>query len=348
MITSEFRTGLPALQLTALLFALAMAPLTHAAQPEQASTQSSKQADDLPTIEHVMSYEEAAATPVPEPPNREIESETLLMDAVRYKELIEKKASQVPFLILPHKPNYLMPFSYQENPYNEPFENFVGEDEWPGLSHQEAAFQLSIKYKIMDLPGRKDNRLYVAYTNQSYWQVYNSKISRPFRETNHEPEIMAVFNPEWKYLSRAYVSLSHQSNGQYTEFSRSWNRIIVGAFHITGNSVIGVTPWWRIPETQKADPEDPSDNDNPDIDDYMGYGEFIYLKMFGPRTLTLRLRNNLREENNRGAITAEWSFPITPRVKGFVHYFEGFGESLIEYNHYQKRLGFGFKVSDYL
>ena len=348
MISSAYRFGLKGLLISTLLFVSSAANVIALEEQTQPSEQANNPADDLPAIEHVMSYEEAAATPVPEPPNREIESETLLMDAVRYKELIENKASQVPFLILPHKPNYLMPISYQANPYNEPFEDFVGEDEWQGLSNQEAAFQLSIKYKIMDLPGRKDNRLYVAYTNQSYWQVYNGKISRPFRETNHEPEIMAVFNPEWKYLSRAYVSLSHQSNGQYTQFSRSWNRIIFGAFHITGNSVVGITPWWRLPETQKADPEDPSDNDNPDIDDYMGYGEFIYLKMIGPRTLTLRLRNNLREENNRGAIIAEWSFPITPRVKGFVHYFEGFGESLIEYNHYQKRLGIGFKVSDYL
>ena len=75
--------------------------------------------------------------------------------------------------------------------------------------------------------------------------------------------------------------------------------------------------------------------------------DFIFLKMFGPRSLTVRLRNNLREEN-KGAVELDWSFPLTPRVKGFIQYFEGYGESLIEYNHYQKRFGFGFKISDYL
>lgn len=295
-----------------------------------------------------MTLEEAENTPVPIPPNREIDNENLLRDAVRFKDLVENKASQVPFLILPHKPNYLMPFTYQDRPNDGPYEDFVGDEEWPGLNKQEAAFQLSFKYKISNLPGNSNNKLYMAYTNRSFWQVYNDKISRPFRETNHEPELMAVFNPEWEYLSRFYVSLSHQSNGQYTEFSRSWNRIIFGAFHITGNSVLGVRPWWRIPETSKSDPEDPSDNDNPDIDDYMGYGEFIYLKLLGPRTFTMIVRNNLRQKNNYGAVTLEWSYPITPRVKGFIQYFEGYGESLIEYDHYQKRFGFGFKVSDYL
>ena len=70
--------------------------------------------------------------------------------------------------------------------------------------------------------------------------------------------------------------------------------------------------------------------------------------MIGPRYFSMRLRNNLRTKNNYGAVEMEWNFPITNRVKGFFQYFEGYGESLIEYDHYQKRIGFGFKVSDYL
>lgn len=294
------------------------------------------------------SYEEAERTPVPLPPDLEQDPEHAIEDAFRFKDLVENKASQIPFLILPHKPNYLMPFTYQDRPYDEPYEDFTGEDDWPGLTRQEAAFQISFKYKIVDLPGNKNNKLYMAYTNRSFWQVYNDKISRPFRETNHEPELLAMFKLNSKYINRAYLSLSHQSNGQFTEFSRSWNRIILGAFHIGGDTVVGITPWWRIPETKKADPNDPSDNDNPDIDDYMGYAEFIFAKAIGPRYFAMTLRNNLRTEKNYGAVELEWNFPITPRVKGFFQYFEGYGESLIEYNHYQKRLGFGFKVSDYL
>lgn len=299
-------------------------------------------------IDRILMLDRPTETVEDLPPLAENEDDDFaLRKAVKRKEFIEDKAGAVPFLLLPHRPNYIMPITYQFLPNDQPFADVLG-DEWPGLNHEEAVFQISVKYQIARLTPDNSNRLYVAYTNKSHWQVYNDRTSRPFRETNHEPEIMAVFTPDWGYIDRVYLSLNHQSNGQYTGLSRSWNRIMLGMFHITGNMVVGVAPWWRIPETQKADPEDPSDNDNPDIDDYMGYGEFIFMRMVGQRSLSIKVRNNLRTDHNNGSIELDWSFPITPRVKGFVQYFEGYGESLIEYDHYQKRLGFGFKISDYL
>jgi len=35
-------------------------------------------------------------------------------------------------------------------------------------------------------------------------------------------------------------------------------------------------------------------------------------------------------------------------LRGFVQYYEGYGHSLIEYDQYQRRLGFGIKITDYL
>ena len=60
--------------------------------------------------------------------------------------------------------------------------------------------------------------LWVGYTQQSHWQVYNSEASRPFRETNYEPEVMLAFHPDrrllgfdWRLLD---VSLVHQYNAR--------------------------------------------------------------------------------------------------------------------------------------
>lgn len=298
-----------------------------------------------------MSLQEMRETPVPPVTSealQDADSDVVLEYAIERKQIIEEKAAGVPFLLLPHRPNYLMPISYQFHPNDQPFEDFAGDD-WQGLDHKEAVFQLSVKYQIASFSEKYKNRVYVAYTNKSYWQVYNSDLSRPFRETNHEPELITQFEPNWGYVDLVTLALNHQSNGQYTGLSRSWNRIILGLYHRTGSTIWGITPWWRIPETSKADPADPSDNDNPDIEKYMGYGELVFLRAVGVRTLSGRLRNNLRGGNhNRGAVELEWSFPISPRVKGFVQYFDGYGESLIEYDHYQQRLGFGFKISDYL
>jgi phospholipase A1 len=60
------------------------------------------------------------------------------------------------------------------------------------------------------------------------------------------------------------------------------------------------------------------------------------------------LRNNLRDDN-RGAVELSYSFPIRhTRLKGYLKYFNGYGESLIDYNHRIQSFGVGFLLSDWL
>ena len=270
-----------------------------------------------------------------------------LRKAIERIEKIENKAAELPLIILPHRPNYLMPFSYQQRPFDKPFEQAFGEDNWHGIDHIEAVFQISIKYQLARLDQDNNHKLFLAYTNKSYWQVYNANASRPFRETNHEPELILQFNPPWHLINRLEFAINHQSNGQYQQLSRSWNRITVGIYHVSGSSVIGLRPWWRIPESKSDDPNDPQDDDNPDIHKYIGYGDFVFYKKLGQQSVSLRFGNNFNFDSNRGWGEFEWNFPITPRVRGFVQFYEGYGGNLIEYNHYQSRISFGFKVSDY-
>lgn len=275
------------------------------------------------------------------------DGEKALTQALERKQIIEEKAIKVPYAILPHRPNYVMPFSYTEKINDDEIQKFVGDD-WPGYNNLEAMFQISVKYQIHQFDKQNKYRLYVAYTNKSYWQVYNEKNSRPFRETNHEPELFLQVAPDWGYINHMTLSLNHQSNGQFQQFSRSWNRIIAGFYHRSGNSVYGLEPWWRIPETDKANPNDPTDNDNPDIHQYLGYGNFIWYKKVGSESLMFRLGNNLNPDRNRGWGELEFTFPLGRRFLGFIQYYEGYGHSLIEYDKYQRRIGIGLKITDYL
>ena len=79
----------------------------------------------------------------------------------------------------------------------------------------------------------------------------------------------------------------------------------------------------------------------------MGYGELRFGYKMGEYNLGMMLRNNLRSEN-RGAVQLDWSFPINNRFRGYVQYFNGYGESLIDYNDSVNRLSIGIMLTDWL
>lgn len=266
--------------------------------------------------------------------------------ALRHRLEMEQAARDNPFLLLPHRPNYILPMAYSIDTNEEPFGYEPGT-----FDNVEMKFQVSLKALVARNFVGSGGRLYAAYTNQSWWQAYNVEISRPFRETNHEPELFLLYDTDWKFLGMRgtgfIAGISHQSNGLGGSLSRSWNRIYMNLTFEKGNTVISVKPWYRIPEPEKETPDDPRGDDNPEITRYMGPGQIGLLYRRGAHSFTALLRNNLRKEN-RGAVELGWTYALSSQMKGYLQIFDGYGESLIDYDQRTTRLGAGILLADWL
>jgi len=217
----------------------------------------------------------------------------------------------------------------------------------------ENRIQLSVRTKVAQglltqgHPTLKDS-VWFGYTQQSYWQLFTPEISRPFRATDHEPEVMYVypttaelpFGWKWRYSG---VGLVHQSNGQSKPLSRSWNRVYMMTGLELSNSVsVNARIWKRIPESSGSD-------DNPGIADYIGRGELsAFWNVNKDNTLSATVRHSL-SSTDRGSVRVEWLQAVGSTLGGksnlrlHTALFSGYGDSMIDYN--RKRTVFSVGVS---
>lgn len=249
------------------------------------------------------------------------------------------------FALLPHRPNYLLPFTHA---FARP-----GSAGGAAVQRNEVKFQISFKFPLT--PPLFDGRaaLFFGYTGQSWWQAYNAERSSPFREYSHEPELFAAWAPgqrllgwDWRVASMGFV---HQSNGRSGDTSRSWNRLF-GEMVLDrpGPWWLSVRPWWRIPESTKPTPAASQGDDNPLITRYAGRGEMRIGYAGGSNHWTLMLRHGL-SRGAKGALQLDYSRPtgVSPNLRWHLQYFDGYAESLLDYQTRIRRVGVGVMLNDW-
>ena len=223
----------------------------------------------------------------------------------------------------------------------------------------ETRIQLSVRTKIAQglltqgQPLRRDS-LWFGYSQQSNWQLFSGDLSRPFRTTDHEPELIYVYPTDvalpggWR-LRYGGLSLNHQSNGQALPLSRSWNRTILMAGLENGSQFQLHGKFWQRMS------EDSNDDDNPDISDLVGRAEFTGIWNINKgHALGLTLRHSLRATVN-GSMKLEWlhklgangqeSSPSSLRLH--TQLFSGYGDSMIDYNRRRTVLSVGLSLVDW-
>lgn len=264
------------------------------------------------------------------------------IDKMTYRQLSRYFDEQEPFKLAPHLPNFILPASYNSKVNREVWEQIE-----PGaeINRTEVKFQISGKLKLLDDIYNDNWDLWFGYTQTAWWQLYNSDESAPFRETNYSPELLLRYYSDYNIfgmnLLETDIGLLHQSNGRSEPLSRSWNRIYVNFALAKGNFLLNLKPWYRIPESE-------GDDDNPDIHKYMGYGDYRLSYKDNGSIYSIMLRNNLNFNDNKGGVELNWAFPINDVVKVYLEYYNGYGESLIDYDHYTNRISVGILIYDWL
>lgn len=281
------------------------------------------------------------------------------------------------FILRPYRMNYFLAVAYNSSPNDE-----VGLEYDSNAKSQfnEAKFQLSFKAKVWEdvlqkpLQGFYDKvgfvqgvDVWMAYTQMSFWQLYNSAFSSPFRDTNYEPEAIINFRSRLVIpgfggtrLQFFNVGFNHQSNGRSRPLSRSWNRIIGGVGLEKDNFNVQLKTWYRLPEDAAVD-------DNPDLIRFMGYGELLATFFWEKQRFAVMLRNNFRQDN-LGAVQLDWSMPpitlgkllfgsfvseatlnkyLTDKFSLYVQYFNGYGEGLMDYNKSMNRISAGIMLAEW-
>ncbi|WP_394424300.1 phospholipase A [Vreelandella stevensii] len=277
---------------------------------------------------------EAAAQGIPPAP---LPEEVALEDLTERRQL-EQQSTRNPFSITTHRTNYLFPVSYNTN---QDANNFREVTDASGPNNNEVKFQFSAKFNLAEDIFGNVGDVYFAYTQRSWWQAYNTDASSPFRETNYEPEVFIDFDNAWSALgwvnTRNRIAFNHQSNGRSDPLSRSWNRVYLESTLQRGDWALTLAPHWRVPESD-------GDDDNPDIERFMGYGDIRLAKRLdNNHEVAGQLRGNPSPGNLGTQI--DYSWPAFNGVRAHVQYYYGYGESMIDYDNRVHRLSLGFSLN---
>ncbi len=234
-------------------------------------------------------------------------------------------------------PTYILPFYHTQMPDNSIYTNSTPNEQQ--VKHNEFKAQFSLLVPFVHSIFSNGDSINFAYTQLMYWQLYTQ--SPYFREINYQPELFYSYlhtNTHW----RTNVGVMHQSNGKGGDLERSWNRVYLDQIYHSKQFYFDIKPWFLIFKSHS------STLHNPDITSYLGHGKWIVSYLYHRVTFSVSSRNNIESGFKRGSVTLSISYPVFKQFRIYLQGFAGYGQSLIEYNHYTNAIGIGVALNDWL
>jgi phospholipase A1 len=230
-----------------------------------------------------------------------------------------------------HKLSYFHPISHVDSagPPHYESEHFANRS-------KESVYQFSFKIPLIG-KGLFPN-IYGAYTQKAYWQVYDEVNSRPFRETNYNPELFLRLGSPIFTLD---FGVEHQSNGEADPDSRAWDILYAKVGLNLSFLSIYLKGWHLYDEDQKGGVQNRYIFEKQEsITHYYGYGEAQII--FRTHHFELGFYGRHNRSRKKGAYRVDLLIRGGKKIGLHAQYFRGYGDSLIDYNRLNSRVGVGF------
>lgn len=200
-------------------------------------------------------------------------------------------------------------------------------------------FQFSLKQHMC-------KNLYFSYTQKSFWSI--SRDSTPFKDSNYDPELFWAFRgDDGSMFKPGQIGFEHESNGREGIYSRSWNRAYWEPKFVYGDVVVSIKGWYPIKGWSSKGWKQNSDlSDNPDIEDYYGHGEVAAKVSRGHWQFGARGRKG--NKGSYGSIQGDVLYKLRKNLSVYAQFWDGYGESLLDYNKSSTRYGIGLAFTDLL
>jgi phospholipase A1 len=252
------------------------------------------------------------------------------------------------FVVRTYQPNFLLPAHYSSNINVAPSSpTHPDGGSFPKYRQTEAELQVSLRAKALENVLLPNADLWLSYTQQSIWQLWNGQDSAPFRSSDYQPEgTFVVPVPEtmgqlpgaWRWRMML-AGIAHESNGFGLPLSRSWNFAYLGTAFTHDDFSLSGRFNWRL--------DGHGVDDNPHITDYIGNTELGAAWLPGETTMRLTARTSFKAWD-RGSLKFEWTRPVWSSqpdgLRWYVQLFSGYGETMLDYNHRQNSIGLGFTL----
>lgn len=208
----------------------------------------------------------------------------------------------------------------------------------PTEFNSDVKFQISFSQRLTRSVLPWHSYLFLFYSQKAMWNIFEESL--PFHDLNFNPGIglSKLLIYKGKLVGKATLLLEHESNGRDGEASRSWNKVSLSASaFVLPDLMVHGKFWIPIIDGQQ----------NKDILRYSGIfqvgGQWISRNKRWVIDATFVKRKGWNFSFNT---IINVGFRLTKRDNQFLmlHFYDGYGENLLDYNKYHCRLRIGLLI----